>query len=432
MYWAVPTSGTRLKVGVPVKEGFTEFVKLKQFQDTAEYNVTGFCADLFRELLVHLPFKIENPQYIPFGDPATGRSAGNYDDLLTQLEEKKYDIVVADVTILAERAQRVDFSIPYLGSEVVMLRQVKYETCNYMWIFLKPFSSDLWLTIAISCIFMGAVVRTLEHRANTQLKIGMLVWFPLASLFLKDGSFVKEMLTKRLDFNVSKIKSYASVEQYHDALFKGCHNGGVDAILDELPFIKIFLDTYGETNYKLQGSSYKTGGIGFAFPKGSALAPHISLALLNLTGSGEMHAIMSKNFGPEYSDSDYSFNSSSQVSSIGTKSLAGLFIISGSMAILALVFSAPWFHQRFSYVSTHYKLSCVYPSPSSDVIDLSVQSALEIRVECPPLLLLRTHSLCQLGAKRTVLLMMRLAKMILTPVQPDPVFTAITRSLQQI
>ncbi|XP_074351595.1 glutamate receptor 3.1-like isoform X2 [Apium graveolens] len=248
----------------------------------------------------------------------------------------------------------------------------------------------------------------------------------------QDGSFVKEMLTKRLDFNVSKIKSYASVEQYHDALFKGCHNGGVDAILDELPFIKIFLDTYGETNYKLQGSSYKTGGIGFAFPKGSALAPHISLALLNLTGSGEMHAIMSKNFGPEYSDSDYSFNSSSQVSSIGTKSLAGLFIISGSMAILALVFSAPWFHQRFSYVSTHYKLSCVYPSPSSDVIDLSVQSALEIRVECPPLLLLRTHSLCQLGAKRTVLLMMRLAKMILTPVQPDPVFTAITRSLQQI
>ena len=74
---------------------------------------------------------------------------------------------------------------------------------------------------------------------------------------------MKEMLTKRLDFNVSRIKSYASVKQYHDALSKGCHNGGVDAILDELPYIKIFLDTYGETNYILQGSSYKTGGLGF-------------------------------------------------------------------------------------------------------------------------------------------------------------------------
>ena len=48
MYWAVPTSGKRLKVGVPVKDGFTEFVKLQQFQNTAEYNITGFCADVFR------------------------------------------------------------------------------------------------------------------------------------------------------------------------------------------------------------------------------------------------------------------------------------------------------------------------------------------------------------------------------------------------
>lgn len=66
MYWAVPTSGRRLKVGVPVKDGFTEFAKLQQFQNTTEYNITGFCADVFRELLLNLPFKIENPQYIPY------------------------------------------------------------------------------------------------------------------------------------------------------------------------------------------------------------------------------------------------------------------------------------------------------------------------------------------------------------------------------
>ena len=111
------------------------------------------------------------------------------------------------------------------------------------------------------------------------------------------------------------------------------------------------------------------------------MAPHISMALLNLTGSGEMHAILSKNFGPEYSDSDYSFNSASHVSSIGTKSLAGLFIISGTMALFALLFSAPWFQQRFSDVSTRYKQSCVFPSPPSDVIELSVHSALDIRVD---------------------------------------------------
>ena len=88
MYWAVPTPGRRLRVGVPVKEGFAEFVKLKQFQNTAEYNITGFCADVFRELLFHLPFNIDDPQYIPYGDLTAGKSAGSYDDLLTQLEKK--------------------------------------------------------------------------------------------------------------------------------------------------------------------------------------------------------------------------------------------------------------------------------------------------------------------------------------------------------
>ncbi|KAL1825360.1 hypothetical protein ACET3Z_012138 [Daucus carota] len=437
MYWAVPTSGRRLRVGVPVKEGFAEFVKLKQFQNTAEYNITGFCADVFRELLFHLPFNIDDPQYIPYGDLTAGKSAGSYDDLLTQLEKKKYDIVVADITILPERAQRVDFSTPYLESQVVMLRQVKYDEVNDIWIFLSPFSSDLWLTIAVSCLFTGAVILILEHRANDPEKLEKAFWFPFGSLVFAErnlvtskwsqfvfviwlftayivmqsytanlssnmtisrlqhstdklycigfqkGSFVKEMLTKRLDFNVSRIKSYSSVEQYHDALSRGCHNGGVDAILDELPFIKIFLDTYGKTNYKLLGSPYRTGGIGFALPKGSALTPHISMALLNLTGDGLMHAFKTKNFGPEYSDGDYSFDTASRISSFGTRDLAGLFIISGTLGILAVLLSAPWFQQRFSFMSARNKSSSVTSSEAGETKS-SVHSTAETRDDMPP------------------------------------------------
>ncbi|KAL8107794.1 hypothetical protein AgCh_024263 [Apium graveolens] len=36
----------------------------------------------------------------------------------------------------------------------------------------------------------------------------------LYGIGFQDGSFVKEMLTKRLNFNMSRIKSYASVEKY--------------------------------------------------------------------------------------------------------------------------------------------------------------------------------------------------------------------------
>ncbi|KAK1397559.1 hypothetical protein POM88_007422 [Heracleum sosnowskyi] len=121
MYWAIPTSGRRLKVRVPMKEGFAEFVKLRQFQNTTEYNITDFCADVFRELLTHLPFKIDNPQYIPYGNLTTGKSVGSYDDLLAQLEEKDYDIVVADVTILPERLIQFEFVACSLGLELAQL-----------------------------------------------------------------------------------------------------------------------------------------------------------------------------------------------------------------------------------------------------------------------------------------------------------------------
>uniref|UniRef100_A0A166HRJ3 Receptor ligand binding region domain-containing protein n=1 Tax=Daucus carota subsp. sativus TaxID=79200 RepID=A0A166HRJ3_DAUCS len=110
----------------------------------------------------------------------------------------------------------------------------------------------------------SVVILILEHRANDPGKLEKSYTANLSSnmaiswlqhstdklycIGFQDGSFVKEILIKRLDFNISRIKSYASVEQYHDALSKGCQNGGVDAILDELPSIKIFLDKYGRTN----------------------------------------------------------------------------------------------------------------------------------------------------------------------------------------
>lgn len=95
--------------------------------------------------------------------------------------------MVADVTILPERAQRVDFSTPYLESEVVMLRQVKYDEVNDIWIFLRPFSSDLWLTIALSCFLMGGVILILEHRANEPEKLEKAIWFPFGSLVFTES-----------------------------------------------------------------------------------------------------------------------------------------------------------------------------------------------------------------------------------------------------
>ena len=77
----------------------------------------------------------------------------------------------------------------------------------------------------------------------------------------KDGSFVKQML-EGMGFHNSKLTNYTSFEDYDDALSKGTKNGGVSAIFDELPYVKLFMAKHCN-KYIMVGPTYKTAGFGF-------------------------------------------------------------------------------------------------------------------------------------------------------------------------
>ncbi|KAL3535326.1 hypothetical protein ACH5RR_003787 [Cinchona calisaya] len=309
----------RLKVGVPKKDGFTEFVYIPKDPQTNQNNFTGFSIDVFRSVLEKLNFRIDY-EFVPFTNES-GLSNGTYNDLLHHIG-KDFDIVVGDTTILADRAKYVDFTLPYSESGTVVV--VKDEKKKDMWIFVKPFRWDLWLMIISTCTFIGIVLRILEHRANKDSdsvkphkeQPGLLFWFPIAALafpeknmvvnrwsrfvlvvwlfmayiimqsytanlsamftvdqldfrFSNDynigcqkGSFVKDFLIDRLHVNELKIKEYSSIDEYHDAMTKGSKNEGIDAIFDEIPYVKLFLDRY-DSDYKIVGPTYRTDGFGF-------------------------------------------------------------------------------------------------------------------------------------------------------------------------
>lgn len=94
----------------------------------------------------------------------------------------------------------------------------------------------------------------------------------------QEGSFVVEHL-KSLQFDDSKIQSYQTPEQYAEALSKGSHNGGVAAIVDEIPYIRVFLRKYC-SDYMMAGPIYKTNGFGFVSPTNHYIA--IRILHLNL------------------------------------------------------------------------------------------------------------------------------------------------------
>ncbi|KAH6783628.1 glutamate receptor 2.7 [Perilla frutescens var. hirtella] len=409
--WVIPTNGKKLKIGVPVKDGFSEFMQVT-WDSNNSIEVVGYCKDVFDMVINALPYGVQY-EYIPFAT-SHHNTAGSYNDLVYQVYQGKFDAVVGDVTIVANRSQYVDFTLPYTESGVSMVVAIKDDRRKKAWVFLKPLTWELWLTSFCSFVFMGFLVWILEHRINEDFRgprwqqVGMIFWFAFSTMvfahkervisnlsrfmliiwFLvvliltqsytasltsmltvqelqptitdvnelirkkenvgyQKGSFVFGLL-KSMNFDESKLFAYNSPEEM-DVLFrKGSANHGIVAAFDEIPYMKLFLAKHC-SKYIMVGPTYKTDGFGFVFPMGSPLVPDISRAILNVTEGKKMMEIEKTWFGDNTKCPDSSSLSSSN--SLGLESFWGLFMIVGIAGVSAFtIYVIRFLHQNWHVV----------------------------------------------------------------------------------
>ncbi|KAF8392932.1 hypothetical protein HHK36_021172 [Tetracentron sinense] len=188
-----PTSGKKLRIGVPVKDGYSEFVKVTRDPITNEITVTGYCIDVFDAVMKALPYPIRY-EFIPFVN-SDGKSAGTYDDLIYQVHLQNYDAAVGDTTIRGNRSLYVDFTFPYTESGISMIVPIQEDKRKNPWVFLKPFKWDLWLTSCAFLIFTGFVIWVLEHRINVDFRgppehqIGTIFWFSFSTVIFSHSNF---------------------------------------------------------------------------------------------------------------------------------------------------------------------------------------------------------------------------------------------------
>ncbi|XP_044463304.1 glutamate receptor 2.2-like [Mangifera indica] len=170
--------------GVPVKNRYSDFVKVTTDPSTKTTTVTGCCIDVLNAVMQVLPYAISY-EFIPFALP-NGFSAGSYNDMIYQVKLWKFDAVVADTTIVANRSQYVDFT--FTESGVSMIVPFKDDKKKSPWVFVKPLSWDLWVTTACFFLFIGFVIWVLEHRINDDFRgppehqVGTSFWFSFSTL----------------------------------------------------------------------------------------------------------------------------------------------------------------------------------------------------------------------------------------------------------
>lgn len=100
---------------------------------------------------------------------------------------------MGDVTILADRFNYVEFTQPYTESGLSMV--VPIESGESAWMFMKPFTWEMWVATAAILVYTMLVVWFLEHPTNPEFsgslkkQIGTTLWFTFSSLFFAHSKF---------------------------------------------------------------------------------------------------------------------------------------------------------------------------------------------------------------------------------------------------
>ncbi|KAF9591225.1 hypothetical protein IFM89_003176 [Coptis chinensis] len=82
-------NGKKLRIGVPVPEGFSELVNMEKDPYTNSTRVSGYCIDVFKSAIESLPYTLPY-EFVPF-QREDGKSAGSYNDLIYQVHLKSIE-----------------------------------------------------------------------------------------------------------------------------------------------------------------------------------------------------------------------------------------------------------------------------------------------------------------------------------------------------
>ncbi|KAK6140932.1 hypothetical protein DH2020_025325 [Rehmannia glutinosa] len=177
--WVIPTNGKKLRVAVPVKHGFDEFVRVIWKSDNST-NVEGYCIDIFDAVMAALPYHVPY-EYVPFAT-LDHNMAGDYNALAYQVHLGEYDAVAGDVTIIANRSQ------------YRRLHSALHRVC---------------LASMLTVQKLQPKVRDANQLIKNKDYVGYM-----------NGSFVFGFL-KNMGFEESQLKAYDSPEQLDEFLSKG-------------------------------------------------------------------------------------------------------------------------------------------------------------------------------------------------------------------
>ncbi|KAL4372475.1 hypothetical protein S245_022055 [Arachis hypogaea] len=384
--WVYNNGGRRsLKIGVPAGDPCPQFVNVSYNQRLNQTHITGFSIHVFEAVVKHLPYQLPY-HLVPF--------YGSYDDIVVQVNNKVFDAAVGDIQVMDQRYAYAEFSHPYIPSGIAMVAKVKPDRSKETWMFMEAFTKEMWLLMAAMHMFVSFVIWLIEREHNSEIKgFGTMLWFSVTTLFFvhrepvktnlaravlapwlfailivtacftaslssmmtvsqlepsvpdiqtllrtnavvgcNKNTFLVHYLVNELKFKPENVKGFESISDFPRAFEKK----EIVAAFTIAPHAEVFLATHCK-GYIKAGPTLKLGGLGFAFPKGSALSIDISRATLKAIESGEVQKLEEEMLSKTTCGSPNS--NIIQNVELGPQPFFGLFGICGGIAVFGLLVS---------------------------------------------------------------------------------------------
>ncbi|KAL8478300.1 hypothetical protein ACS0TY_030274 [Phlomoides rotata] len=392
--WVFPNTGKPLQIAVPYRVTFPAFVS----KDKGPLGAKGYCIDVFEAAITLLPYPVPH-QYILYGDGKRNPSfdslvnavahnkydAAVGDVTITTNRTRIVDFtqpyigsgLVVVATVKETKSSAWAFLKPFTWQMWGVTGILFLFVGAVVWIlehrtntdFRGPPSQQL-----VTVFWFSFSTMFFSHRENTVSTLGrsvLLLWLfvvliinssytaSLTSILtvqqlssrihgmdtlissmepigIQDGSFAYRYLINELNIAESRLRVLKSQDEYVKALLQGPTGGGVAAIVDELPYVELFLSNM-KCEFSIEGREFTKSGWGFAFQRDSPLAMDLSTAILQLSENGELQRIHDK-----WLPSDGCSNQENPVDDarLSLKSFWGLFLICGIACFIALtVFS---------------------------------------------------------------------------------------------
>ncbi|CAL0312081.1 unnamed protein product [Lupinus luteus] len=402
--WNLPTKQNPMKIAIPGRTSFSKFVKVEYREHGPPVKPTGFCIEIFEKVLELLEYDLPY-EYYPIN--------GTYPDLVQLVYNKTFEAVVGDMTLLADRLQYVDFTVPYAESGLSMIVPQKSEDSALM--FLKPFTWQMWVVTGAILTYTMLIVWYLERKQNPEFhgnwksQMGTALWFTFSSLFFAHREKMYSSLTRvvmgawlflvlilnssytaslssmltvqQLKPNVTDIqwlkKNNAKIGCDGDSFvrtylmnverFKPEHiinigsdsnypdafkNHSITAAFLELPYEKAYINTYCK-GYSGSVPTTRFGGLGFMFQKGSPIAKDVSKAILQLLEQGELQKLEEKWLNPSGECTNTMISTNAETLKLGN--LWVLYVISGGTSTICFILSTIYSLKYYSETPQNYE-----------------------------------------------------------------------------